>query len=54
VFLIFIIVVSGTKEKTLIDILTHRSSAQRQLICEAYQEATGRVRAQGTVKNHNP
>ncbi|XP_076587134.1 annexin A3a isoform X2 [Chaetodon auriga] len=32
----------GTKEKTLIDILTHRSSAQRQLICEAYQEATGR------------
>lgn len=35
---------SGTKEKVLIDILTHRSSAQRQLICEAYQEATGRVR----------
>ncbi|XP_056274815.1 annexin A3a isoform X2 [Pseudoliparis swirei] len=33
----------GTKEKTLIDILTHRSSAQRQLICEAYQEATGRT-----------
>ncbi|XP_036953625.1 annexin A3a [Acanthopagrus latus] len=34
----------GTTEKTLIDILTHRSSAQRQQICEAYQEATGRVR----------
>ncbi|KAE8291739.1 Extracellular matrix protein FRAS1 Precursor [Larimichthys crocea] len=33
----------GTKEKVLIDILTHRSSAQRQLICEAYQEATGRT-----------
>ncbi|XP_033474927.1 annexin A3a isoform X1 [Epinephelus lanceolatus] len=33
----------GTEEKTLIDILTHRSSAQRQLICEAYQEATGRA-----------
>lgn len=33
----------GTKEKTLIDILTHRSSAQRQLICEAYLEATGRT-----------
>ncbi|XP_041792414.1 annexin A3a isoform X4 [Chelmon rostratus] len=32
----------GTTEKTLIDILTHRSSAQRQLICEAYQGATGR------------
>ncbi|KAK9522092.1 hypothetical protein VZT92_018581 [Zoarces viviparus] len=33
----------GTKEKTLVDILTHRSSAQKQLICEAYQEATGRT-----------
>ncbi|XP_068461469.1 annexin A3a [Clinocottus analis] len=33
----------GTKEKTLIDILTHRSSAQRQLICEAYHGATGRT-----------
>ncbi|CAK6970018.1 annexin A3a [Scomber scombrus] len=33
----------GTTEKTLIDILTHRSSAQRQLICDAYQEATGRT-----------
>ncbi|KAM6943745.1 annexin A3a isoform 1-T1 [Lycodopsis pacificus] len=33
----------GTKEKTLIDILTHRSSAQKQLICEAYQEATSRT-----------
>ncbi|XP_068576910.1 annexin A3a isoform X1 [Cebidichthys violaceus] len=33
----------GTKEKTLIDILTHRSSAQRKLICEAYQGATSRT-----------
>ncbi|XP_041642640.1 annexin A3a isoform X2 [Cheilinus undulatus] len=33
----------GTKEKTLVDILTHRCSAQRQLICEAYQDATGRA-----------
>ncbi|XP_047448652.1 annexin A3-like isoform X2 [Mugil cephalus] len=33
----------GTTEKTLIDILTHRSSSQRQLICAAYQEATGRT-----------
>ncbi|XP_068167107.1 annexin A3a isoform X2 [Antennarius striatus] len=33
----------GTDEKTLIDILTHRSNAQRQLICEAYQAATGRT-----------
>ncbi|XP_037634407.1 annexin A3a isoform X2 [Sebastes umbrosus] len=33
----------GTEEKVLIDILTHRSSAQRQQICEAYQEATGRT-----------
>ncbi|XP_022609480.1 annexin A3 [Seriola dumerili] len=33
----------GTKEKILIDVLTQRSNAQRQLICEAYQEATGRT-----------
>ncbi|XP_033947412.1 annexin A3a isoform X1 [Pseudochaenichthys georgianus] len=33
----------GTKDKVLIDILTHRSSAQRQLICEAYLGATGRT-----------
>ncbi|XP_075903050.1 annexin A3a isoform X2 [Nelusetta ayraudi] len=33
----------GTKEKVVIDILTHRSSAQRQLICQAYEEATGRA-----------
>ncbi|XP_042187198.1 annexin A3-like isoform X2 [Oncorhynchus tshawytscha] len=28
----------GTNEKTLIDVLTQRSSGQRQLICKAYQE----------------
>ncbi|KAM8885614.1 annexin A3a [Spinachia spinachia] len=33
----------GTRETTLIEILAHRSSAQRQLICEAYKEATGRT-----------
>ncbi|KAJ8380497.1 hypothetical protein SKAU_G00012750 [Synaphobranchus kaupii] len=33
----------GTTESTLIDILTQRSNAQRQLICAAYQEATGRT-----------
>ncbi|KAM3868104.1 annexin A3a [Diretmus argenteus] len=33
----------GTTEKTLIDILTHRSSVQRQLICDAYLKATGRT-----------
>uniref|UniRef100_A0A8C9XER6 Annexin n=1 Tax=Sander lucioperca TaxID=283035 RepID=A0A8C9XER6_SANLU len=33
----------GTDEKTLIDVLTHRSSAQRQLICEAYQKDTGKT-----------
>ncbi|TWW60845.1 annexin A3a isoform X2 [Takifugu flavidus] len=33
----------GTKEKVLIEILTTRSSSQRQLICAAYQEATGRT-----------
>ncbi|KAM7018259.1 annexin A3a isoform 2-T2 [Tautogolabrus adspersus] len=33
----------GTKEKTLIDILTHRSSSQRQLISEAYQADTGKA-----------
>lgn len=32
----------GTTEKTIIDILTQRSNAQRQLICKAYQDATGR------------
>ncbi|XP_029960607.1 annexin A3a [Salarias fasciatus] len=32
----------GTDEKVLVDILTRRSGAQRQLICEAYQEAAGR------------
>ncbi|XP_012720792.2 annexin A3a [Fundulus heteroclitus] len=33
----------GTDEKVLIEILTQRSNAQRQLICKAYQEATGRT-----------
>lgn len=33
----------GTTEKTLIDILTQRSNAQRQLICKAYQDAIGRT-----------
>uniref|UniRef100_A0A671T4C0 Annexin n=1 Tax=Sinocyclocheilus anshuiensis TaxID=1608454 RepID=A0A671T4C0_9TELE len=33
----------GTTEKTLIDILTQRSNAQRQLVCKAYQDATGRT-----------
>ncbi|KAA0703729.1 Annexin A3 [Triplophysa tibetana] len=33
----------GTTEKTIIEILTQRSNAQRQLICKAYQEATGRT-----------
>ncbi|XP_014889262.1 annexin A3b [Poecilia latipinna] len=33
----------GTTEKTLIDVLTQRSNAQRQLIGTAYQKATGRT-----------
>ncbi|CAL1569949.1 unnamed protein product [Knipowitschia caucasica] len=32
----------GTTEKTLIEVLTQRSSAQRQLIAQAYEKATGR------------
>uniref|UniRef100_A0A4W6CDE4 Annexin n=1 Tax=Lates calcarifer TaxID=8187 RepID=A0A4W6CDE4_LATCA len=32
----------GTTEKTLIDVLTQRSNAQRQLIATAYEKATGR------------
>ncbi|KAG7223890.1 hypothetical protein INR49_015146, partial [Caranx melampygus] len=32
----------GTTEKTLIDVLTQRSNAQRQLIAKAYEKATGR------------
>uniref|UniRef100_A0AAR2KDI4 Annexin n=1 Tax=Pygocentrus nattereri TaxID=42514 RepID=A0AAR2KDI4_PYGNA len=35
----------GTNEKSLIDILTQRSNAQRQLICKAYHQATGRTLA---------
>ncbi|MEQ2232917.1 hypothetical protein ILYODFUR_016420 [Ilyodon furcidens] len=33
----------GTTEKTLIEVLTQRSNAQRQLIGTAYQKATGRT-----------
>ncbi|XP_076875289.1 annexin A3b [Brachyhypopomus gauderio] len=33
----------GTTEKTVIDILTQRSNAQRQLICKSYVESTGRT-----------
>ncbi|MEQ2309931.1 Extracellular matrix protein fras1, partial [Ameca splendens] len=33
----------GTNEKVLTEILTQRSNAQRQLICKAYQDATGRA-----------
>ncbi|KAJ0015429.1 hypothetical protein NQD34_009049 [Periophthalmus magnuspinnatus] len=33
----------GTTEKTLIEVLTQRSNAQRQLIAQAYEKATGRV-----------
>lgn len=33
----------GTTEKTLIEVLTQRSNAQRQLIAKAYEKATGRV-----------
>ncbi|KAK5851885.1 hypothetical protein PBY51_023402 [Eleginops maclovinus] len=32
----------GTTEKTLIEVLTQRSNAQRQLIVKAYEKATGR------------
>ncbi len=35
--------VQGTTEKTLIDILTHRSSSQKQAISKAYEETTKRV-----------
>uniref|UniRef100_A0A3Q3XR91 Annexin n=1 Tax=Mola mola TaxID=94237 RepID=A0A3Q3XR91_MOLML len=33
----------GTTEKTLIEVLTQRSAAQRQLIAQAYEKATGRT-----------
>uniref|UniRef100_A0AAZ3QK46 Annexin n=1 Tax=Oncorhynchus tshawytscha TaxID=74940 RepID=A0AAZ3QK46_ONCTS len=33
----------GTTEKTLVEVLTGRSNAQRQLICKAYQEAANRT-----------
>ncbi|XP_049460957.1 annexin A3b [Epinephelus fuscoguttatus] len=32
----------GTTEKTLIDVLTQRSNAQRQIIAKAYEKTTGR------------
>uniref|UniRef100_A0A8C9X9R2 Annexin n=1 Tax=Sander lucioperca TaxID=283035 RepID=A0A8C9X9R2_SANLU len=32
----------GTTEKTLVEVLTQRSNAQRQLIAKAYEKATGR------------
>ncbi|KAM9820441.1 annexin A3b [Neosynchiropus ocellatus] len=32
----------GTTEKTLIEVLTQRSNAQRQIIAKAYEKATGR------------
>lgn len=35
---------SGTTEKTLVDVLTKRSNAQRLLIAKAYEKATGRVK----------
>lgn len=33
----------GTKESTLIEVLTQRSNAQRQLIAKAYEKTTGRT-----------
>uniref|UniRef100_A0A7N6AG05 Annexin n=1 Tax=Anabas testudineus TaxID=64144 RepID=A0A7N6AG05_ANATE len=33
----------GTTEKTIIEVLTQRSNAQRQLIAKAYEKATGRT-----------
>uniref|UniRef100_A0A3B5LTH2 Annexin n=1 Tax=Xiphophorus couchianus TaxID=32473 RepID=A0A3B5LTH2_9TELE len=37
----------GTNEKVLIEILTQRSNDQRQLICKAYEKATGRKDLKG-------
>jgi len=34
---------TGTTEKTLVEVLTQRSNAQRQIIAKAYEKATGRV-----------
>lgn len=34
---------AGTTDKTLIEVLAKRSNAQRQLIAQAYEKATGRV-----------
>ncbi|MCI4388576.1 hypothetical protein PGIGA_G00087610 [Pangasianodon gigas] len=45
----------GTDEKTLINILTQRSSAQRQQICKAYRDATGKALVdalKGDTKGH--
>ncbi|XP_067083900.1 annexin A3a isoform X2 [Osmerus mordax] len=36
----------GTTEETLIDILTHRTNAQRQVICKAYLEDAGKTLVQ--------
>uniref|UniRef100_A0A8C6T0B4 Annexin n=1 Tax=Neogobius melanostomus TaxID=47308 RepID=A0A8C6T0B4_9GOBI len=33
----------GTTEKTLVEVLTQRTNAQRQLIAQAYEKATGRT-----------
>lgn len=37
----------GTDESTIIDIITHRSNAQRQQIRQTFKSHFGRVRAQG-------
>lgn len=39
----YFLIITGTTEKTLIEVLTQRSNAQRQLIATAYEKATGRV-----------
>uniref|UniRef100_A0A3Q2PB78 Annexin n=1 Tax=Fundulus heteroclitus TaxID=8078 RepID=A0A3Q2PB78_FUNHE len=51
---IFLLIVTGTTEKTLIEVLTKRSNAQRQLIATAYQKATGRVHELPLKSIHAP